>query len=203
MSNATLGLTVSSPPQSFTEPLTLVEVKTYLQIEQTDPPDNTDDALIDSLISAAREVFEIEQGRDLVQKQWDLTLDYFCERIELRDYLASVDLVRYRDSAGSYTTLAEGTGYIIDAAQHPGIIMSPYNVSWPSFTPWPTGAVLVRFTAGPSPTDAFWGGLGARLKQGMKALIKSWYIDEDPQNESGMPWAAQVLMRYGALPRVK
>lgn len=199
-----INLTVSSPPQSFVEPLTRSEMKQYLQIEQTSPVDITDDDLIDSLISAAREVFEIEQGFDLVEKQYDLTLDCFDDyEIELRDMLVSVDLFRYRDSTGAYTTLAEDVDYIVDTAKRPGIVTPPYGVWWPTAALWPSSAVLIRFTAGLSATDAFWHQRGERIKTGMKILIKAWYIDEFPENESGIPWASQVLMRFGSVPRVR
>ena len=66
------------------------------------------------------------QGRTLSRKQWDLSLDYWPSyRIELREPLASVDLVRYRDSDGNYSMMTENTDYVVDTARQPGAIRAP------------------------------------------------------------------------------
>src|ERR1700686_4119746 len=85
-----LSLTETSPPQSFSEILTLAEVKSYLRLPDRSPADQAEDDELTSLIVAAREQAEIMQGRDLIRKQFDLSLDYWNNyRIELRDPLAS------------------------------------------------------------------------------------------------------------------
>jgi len=199
-----IRLTETSPAQSFDEPLTLTDVKDFLSLTAT--PDVTDDdQMLLTFISAAREVFEIEQGCDLMVKQWDMSLDYFYGlEMPLRDNLISVDLVQYKDSDGALHALAENTDYIVDKLKRPGVISQTWNNFWPVFTPWPSSAVLIRFTAGLKPSDAFWNNAGARLLTGMKVLIKSWYIGDDERgNQDGIPYAAQVLMRYGAVPRVR
>src|SRR5918992_362236 len=95
----TLNLTETSPAQPFDEPLTLEEVKAFLQIPERSPADAMEDLMIESFISAARDIAEFHQGRDLVEKQYDLSLPGFpCREIELRDGLSSVDLIQYRDS---------------------------------------------------------------------------------------------------------
>ena len=116
-----LNLTESSPPQSFTEPLTLAEVKSYLKVPERSPTDTAEDDELMSLISAARESAEILQGRDLVRKQWDLSDDYWPSyRIALRAPLVSVDLAQYRDSNGNYTVLTQDIDFIVDASKGPG-----------------------------------------------------------------------------------
>lgn len=180
-------LTVTSPPQSFTEPLTLAEVKKNCVIPDAD---TSRDTLLALMITAAREAAEIRQGRDLVSKQWDKGFDYFPCVIQLRDHVSSVDLLRYRDSDGNYTTLTEGTDYIVDLEQ--GLVMPPYGESWPSFTPWPTSAVLCRYTVTP-PT------VPERIKQGMKYLVNHWYVNRIPVTEGGftsvieLPFALALL----------
>lgn len=204
-----LSLTASSPPQSFTEPLSLGEVKSYLNLPERQPRDLAEDSLLNAFISAAREVAETEQkGRQLVRKQFDLTLDYFpCNAIELLDPLVSVDLFRYRDSNGDYTTLVENTDYIVDTASHPGIVTPAYNESWPDFTAWPKGAVLIRFTAGLTSTDAFWADAGQRVKVGMYMLISSWFSNRLPFDAvryiQEYPFAVTHLLGSGALVRVR
>lgn len=173
---SSLNLTVTSPVQTFAEPLSLSEVKTFLSLPERSPADAAEDAMIEWFITAARTQAEILQGRDLVRKQWDLTLSCFGYReIELRDPLVSVDLVRRRDSDGNYTDLAVDTEYIVDLARHPGVILPPYGETWPSFTHWPTSAVLIRFTSGYSVSDVFWSDAGKLLKPGMLLLISHWF----------------------------
>lgn len=197
--SASLNLTVTSPPQSFDEPITLTEIKKYLNLPERSPADTDEDALLSSLIAAAREEAEREQGRDLCVKQYDLTLDYFPCVIETRDRLVSVDLVQYTDSTGTETELLADVDYIVDAAKHPGLVMPPYGQTWPSFTPWPSSAVLVRFTAGIAPDDAWWSGHGDLVKTGMKMLVKAWFFAE-PMNDITR-FAIYNCLRHGALER--
>ncbi len=199
-----LDLTVSSPAQSFTEPLTLAEVKAFLEIPERSPTDEAEDAMLEGFISGAREQAEILQNRDLVEKQYDLSLDYFGYCIELRRPLISVDLVQYRDNEGTVTALVEDTDYIVDLAR--GIIVPPYGKFWPVFTPWPTSAVLVRFTSGMSNADAFWNDAGARIKIGMKHLISAWFthrlpFEIGPGVTNEYPYTVTQCLSAGAVPR--
>lgn len=205
-SHGTLSLTPQSPAQIFAEPLTVAEVRTYLNLPLRSPVDAEEDDTLAGFISAAREVAEIAQGRDLVRKQWDLTLDYFPSwAVRLRSPLISVDLVSYRDSGGNATSLVGATDYLVDTNRQPGIITPVYNGFWPIFTPNPSSAVLVRFTSGYSATDAFWNDSGRRLKVGMKLLISMWYNNRLPfeavSSISEYPYAVTALLEYGSLPR--
>lgn len=200
VSYASENLTETSPVQSFTEPLTLAEVKAYLKIPERSPAETAEDDELTQFIIAARETAEYYQGRDLVQKQYDRFYDGWpCEQIELRTPLVSVDLVRYRDSDGAYTSLAVDTDYIADLAR--GLLLPPYNVSWPSFTAWPSSAVMIRYTAGIAATAAFWDDAGARLKVGMKYLVSSWYNRRIPYPEEDD--VAKHLLSIGAVRRVR
>jgi hypothetical protein len=58
------------------EPITLAEAKLHLRVDATD-----DDALIGSLISAARFEAEHRCSRALVTQQWELSLDSFPRRM--------------------------------------------------------------------------------------------------------------------------
>jgi uncharacterized phiE125 gp8 family phage protein len=177
-----LTLAETSPVQSFTEPLTLSEVKKYLNLPERSPTDSAEDDMISGMITAAREEAETQQGRDLVEKQWDLSLDYFPCEIRLRSPLQSVDLVKYRKSDGTYTTLTADVDYIIDAAKQPGRLIPVYSGSWPSFTAWPSSAVTVRYTSGYSPASVFWSDSGKRIRQGMLMLISEWYNNRIPMS---------------------
>jgi uncharacterized phiE125 gp8 family phage protein len=208
-SYGSLGLTEASPAQSFAEPIDIDEIQSYLKIPTRNPPDQAEDDTLGAFIIGAREQAEILQGRDLVRKQYDLVFDYWpCERIELRDLLVSVDLARYRDSDGNYTTLNENTDYVVDTAKHPGMIVPPYGQTWPTFTPWPSSALLVRFTSGPAASSAFWSDAGARIRIGMKLLISAWYNNRLPFEKGAnvvaeYPYAVTSCLSYGALPRIR
>jgi uncharacterized phiE125 gp8 family phage protein len=200
----TEALTEASPPQSFTEPLTLAEMKSYLKLPEISPLDTEQDDLISSLITAAREQAEIGQHRDLVPKQFDRVHDYWpCHALELRAPLISVDLVKYRDSDGNYTTLVEGTDYIVDTSKQPGIIMPPYGTSWPTFTAWPSSAILIRYTSGYSASSVFWSDAGSRVRNGMRMLIAWWFNNRLPFENatvlSEYPYTVTACLEYGSL----
>jgi uncharacterized phiE125 gp8 family phage protein len=203
-----LRLTEASPPQAIDEPLTLDEVKKYLRLPERSPVDQDEDDEILGLISAARDIAEIHQQRDLVRKQWDLHFDYWPSyRISLRSPLHSVDLVQYKDSDGNVTPLVLNTDYIVDPAKEPAILTPPYNVVWPTFTPWPSSSILIRFSSGYSFDSVFWQGPGARIKNGMKLLISAWFNGKLPFEKGASasqeyPYAVTACLGYGARERV-
>lgn len=204
----TLALSVTSPPQSWVEPLTVLQVANKLKLDLPLTDEDTEE--ITSLISAAREQAEILQGRDLVVKQYDLSLDSWPGyRVELRAPLVSVDLVQYTDSSDVLHTMTEGTNYIVDKQKQPGSIRAPYaGVTWPVFVPRPSSAILIRFTSGMTLDDPFWRDAGARIRIGMQRLIGDWFTNVLPF-ERGMdasqelPYSVTSNFSYGALPRVK
>jgi uncharacterized phiE125 gp8 family phage protein len=196
----------SSPQQTFAELLTLTETKAFLNLPERSPTDDAEDAMIEGFIIAAREQAEVMQNRDLVPKQYVLSLDYFPAEIELRTPLVSVDLLRYRDSDGAWTNLTENTDYIVDLAR--GLVMPPYNVSWPSFTAWPTSAVEIQFTSGYTYDDIFWSDAGQRILVGMKHLIAHWFTGRLPFEmgvlaASEYPFTVSALLMTGAVPRAR
>jgi uncharacterized phiE125 gp8 family phage protein len=205
----TLNLTVKSPVQSFVEPLTNSEMYSYLKIPARSPLDPEEDDFITAMISGAREQAEILQGRDLVIKQWDLTYDYWRGyHIRLRAPMVSFDLMQFTDSNGVVTTMHEGTDYIVDLKKQPGLVAPPYNGTWPTFTPFPSSALLFRFTSGYSNSDPFWNDAGARIKIGMKLLISSWYNNRIPFEKGASatqeyPFTVTSCLSYGALVRAR
>jgi uncharacterized phiE125 gp8 family phage protein len=202
-------LTESSPAQSFDEPLTVAEVAKFLELPQRATPDEAEAAMLTGLIIGAREHAEFAQGRDLVRKQFDAHFDYWPSyRIELRPQLASVDLVQYTDSQNAVTTLTEGTHYIVDKFKQPGVLVPPYNATWPTFAPRPSSAILIRFTCGYSSTAAFWSDSGARIKVGMKQLISEWFSERLPfqrgvDQTSELPYSVTHNLSCGALRRAR
>lgn len=197
-----ITLAVASPAQTFTEPITLAEAKAHLNLAAQSPTDSAEDDLIESFITAAREVAEAAQGRELCPKQYDLALDCFPGVIELRRPLVSVDLVKYRDSTGAWTTLTADDDYIVDLTR--GFVMPPYSESWPSFDAWPTSAVLVRFTSGPAADDIYWSGPGSVVRVGMLALVSHWYMHRDLDSVTDdIPRGIMRCLEMGAVPRAR
>lgn len=207
-----LNLTDASPRQSFTEPLTLAEVKTYLKVPLLrSPVDSYEDDEINALIAAARTEAENLQGRDLVRKQWDYSLDYWMNTegsasssIKLRAPLISVDLVQVKDSKGALTVLQEDVNYVVDKSKQPGLIVPPYNQTWFNFTPWPSSAILVRYTSGMANDAVWWDGNGAVVKTGMRRLIADWYFRRlpfDPARPGAieLPFGVTAALGQGAV----
>ena len=80
------------------------EAKAFAKVDVTD-----DDSLIDALITAARQLVETEQNRQLMPATYELTLDEFPSSsncpIELpRPPLQSVSSITYVDTAGATQT---------------------------------------------------------------------------------------------------
>lgn len=174
-----LRLSVTSPFQSWVEPLTRQEVLTFIKLEYGNEADPLQDDEIDLMIVAARAAAEQFQNRDLVRKQWDMSLDYWPSRqIILRDPLVSVDLVQYKASDATVTPLVENTDYIVDAAKQTPLIEPAYSKQWPHFVPWPSSAITIRFTSGyASVADPWWKTTGAVVKRGMLFLIGHWFTN--------------------------
>lgn len=143
---------VITPPAS--EPVTLAEVKAFSRIDATGDTaaDAANDALLSSLITAAREESEQITRRAILTQTLELTLDRFprwgrC--IELpRPPLGAVDSVIYYDAANVETTMDDAAYILLDASEvvPPSIYPAPDGF-WPDAYRRPD-AVLVRYTAG-------------------------------------------------------
>lgn len=164
-----LKLTVTSPVQSFDEPVTLNEIRQALGVADAD---TSRDVVFMAYAPAAREVAEACQQRDLVAKQWDLYLSCFpCGPIPLRDNTTSIDRFRYRNNSGDYVTMVEGTDYEFDSAL--SILTPPVNRLWPASQLWPSSAIEIQFSVTPP-------AISERLKRGILALISLWDANQVP-----------------------
>jgi hypothetical protein len=172
-------------------------MRAFLNMTASD--DTSQDAVITAMISAAREEAERRQEKYLVACQFDLRTDLFHDwKISIGNGVASIDLFQYTDSLGSVHVMSANADYIVDLFKRPGIIMPPYDGAWPSFTPWPSSAILVRFT-----TD---GVVSASVKEGIKRLVSGWYINRLPYEPKAtelreLPNDVSVLLSCGSLRR--
>ncbi|MFA5376959.1 MAG: hypothetical protein WC455_14510 [Dehalococcoidia bacterium] len=126
---------------------------------QVEEATHAEDALLASLIVAAREWAETFTSRALITQTWTAYLNDFPDGdfIELpRPNLLTVASVKYRNctwTTGDWTTWA-ATNYIEDTTRWKGRVQLAYGISWPSITPYPVDAVAVEFTAGYGPAAA-------------------------------------------------
>ena len=214
-----IELTQANPPQSFEEPVTIAEMKDWLRY--ADPTDTSQDMLLYGLITAAREIAEVMQGKDLVLKQYDLHLDLLLGHdavagaayplrfnsiynfgvgydIPLRHPLYSVDLFRTTDQNGVATTLAENTDYKVD--KNRSLVCPPFGKIWPFYTPDVTSSVLIRFTSGYASSHPFWANDGQRVITGIKLLVTQWFEGRLPMGQE-LPAGVMSLLQLGARPR--
>lgn len=146
--------------------------------------DAVEDALINGLVTAAREYCEGLTRRALATQTVEAYLRDFPhrDRFELPlPPLQSVASVKYKNSAGVETTMTENTQYIVDADSLAGAIVLPYMDSWPSFTPYPVNAVKIRFTAGYNALNP----IPKSIKQAMLLLIGHWYTNREAVGNVG------------------
>lgn len=127
------------------EPVSLAEAKLHLRVDSTD-----EDALISSLITAARQHAEHVTRRAFITQTWEVQMDGWPDgdTIEVPlPPLQSVTSVSYYDAGGTEYTMPS-TDYIVDTKSAPGRIVLAYGKSWPSTTLRPAAGVVVRFVGG-------------------------------------------------------
>jgi uncharacterized phiE125 gp8 family phage protein len=173
------GLTLQTA--AATEPVTLAEMRLHLKV---DDDMTADDALISSLIAAARDYAEMYTRRAFVTQTWDMKLDGFPwsatqyrkhanEILIPKPPLQSISSITYTASDGTSTTLA-ASGYSVDTAGSPGSVYPAYDTVWPVTREIPN-AVTIRFVAG-------YGAIGTvpeSIKAALKLLVGHWYENRE------------------------
>ena len=190
-----MALVLATAPSE--EPVTLQEAKSHLRVDAAD-----DDALITSLITAARETVEHITRRALVTQTWDYFLDAFPSGDELAlplPPLRAVTSITYKDKDGNVSTF-DASNYVVDTASEPGRVVLKSSATWPSATLWPASAVTVQFDAG-------YGGAAdvpQAIKQGLLLLVGHLYenreaivpgtvLREIPMGVDALLWPYRVL----------
>jgi uncharacterized phiE125 gp8 family phage protein len=175
---------VTTPPAS--EPLTLVEAKAWLKVDFTE-----DDALITSLISAARETVENYTLQKLLPQTITEKYDTLGNGLELSVYpVASAPTVTYTDENGGTQTLA-AENFVFDNFKRMPRITPANGVSWPS-TLQQDNAVTLVYIAGYANAAA----VPAGIKNAMLKLIGKWYEVRE-ESVRKMPTDVEwLLMQY-------
>jgi uncharacterized phiE125 gp8 family phage protein len=142
-----------------TEPISLPEAKAHLRVTHS-----SEDALITSLIGAAREMCEQKIGRSLIQTTWEVTLDAFPDEIRLdMPPILAVSSLKYIDVNGVLQTWGAGN-YYVDKDREPGWVLPAFGLAWPESREQ-ANAVKVQYTAGYG-TDA----------ASVPVALKSWIL---------------------------
>lgn len=142
---------VSGPGE---EPITRAEAKLHVKVESDI---TADDALIDLLVSAAREDAEDFTNRCFVYSTWELRLDEFPtggkqEILLPRPPLIRVNSIDYVDADGATQRLGSDNWQADDKSE-PARIRPAYDKSWPA-TRAVMNAVTVSYVAGYPPIEA-------------------------------------------------
>jgi uncharacterized phiE125 gp8 family phage protein len=153
-----MSLSLITPPAE--EPVTLAEAKAHLKVDTSD-----DDALIASLIEAARARAEWHTGRAFVTQDWILRLDAWplsgIVEIPLPP-LQNVTNVTVHAGDDSAATLAAST-YRVDLVSVPGRIALKNALAPPVVTLRATDGIAIAFSAG--------YGAAAAVPQAVKQAI--------------------------------
>jgi uncharacterized phiE125 gp8 family phage protein len=170
-----MALTLVTAPT--VEPVTLAEAKLHLRVDTAD-----EDALIDTLIRAARQYVETFTRRALIAQTWDDKRDEFpCGdgTIELPIAgVSSVTSISYVDTNGDTQTWSASL-YQTDLPSGP---KAPFARICPAYAQYypqtrtQMNAVTVRFVAGYGTTSA---AVPESLKAGIKLLIGHWFMNRE------------------------
>lgn len=136
-----MALQLVTPPTA--EPMDLAAVKAHLYVDTTD-----DDAMIATLISAARDYAEGITAKQLVAARWKQVFDGFCYpflKLQIAPVLRVVS-IQYIDMQGVTQTVDPAT-YTIDYSTEPVRISPVFGQIWPIAVPQ-IGAVWVNLDAG-------------------------------------------------------
>jgi uncharacterized phiE125 gp8 family phage protein len=152
---------------------------------------NVEDTYLSSLITVAREYCETVTRRGLGTQTLELILDDFSnDYIELpKSPVQSITSIKYKDSDSTETTW---TDYVSDTDKIPALIMPEYGDTFPSFTPYPSGAVRIRYVAGHTTSD-----IPKSIKQAMLLLIGHLYENREEtiaKKLENIPLGIQALL---------
>lgn len=175
-----MTLTLVSGPGS--EPVTVAEAKLHVRQDGS-----ADDALIDALVVAAREMAETITRRALITQTWELRLDNWPSGDTLYLPLAplqSVTSVKYYDEDDTEVALSSDD-YVVDSDGDPGRVRLKASASWPSTTLRVVNGVVVRFVCGWTDANA----VPLTIRQAMLLMLGHWYENRE------------MILTTGAIPK--
>ncbi len=180
-------LVETTPPAA--EPLSCAEMKVFLRVDH-----DNDDALIEDLIAAARQLCESATGRSLITRSYSLYLDAWPEAATLtlpHPPLAVVDAIQVYAADNSAAEFS-ADNYVVDAAGLPG------RIALTSAPPLPgrvANGIEIQFTAGYGAAAA---DVPVLLRQGMKQAVAHMYENrgDTPASALNASGAAAIFQPY-------
>ena len=182
------------------EPVTLQELKDFLRIVRSN-----DDSFLTALITAARDIVEKVQWRQLIDAVWDITLKEFpTDGIIWLPFppLDSVTHVKYYDTSNTQQTLSTSYYTVHTSTEDPGYIQLASGYTWPTVEDR-VDPIVVRIVAG-------YGTAASAVPEATKAAIKilasEFYLNRTATSGGEMgtvtapQWsnAAEALMQINA-----
>jgi uncharacterized phiE125 gp8 family phage protein len=168
------------------EPVSLTELMTHLRIDEYDSDSGVD---LQSIIESSREIVEDYTSRKLVTQTWN----YYFNAFPCNNYfkipfgnLQSVTYLKYTDSDGTVTTMDANKDYIVEKnGDQCGKIVLPYGVSWPSFTPYSSNPINIKFVCGWEYDSEGIYSIPIKYKQAIKLICGDLYVNREGQILSG------------------
>ena len=161
------------------EPVTLAEMKLDLRIETAC---TADDALITSLIKAARQYCEDYEYRAYITQTITKKMNWLPFEIILpKPNLLTVTSITYVDTAGDTQTLSSSL-YDVDTFREPGAITRAYNANYPSIRGDINGVTIV-YTAGYGATTA---DVPEKTKSAIKLMCVHLYENRAAVTDTAM-----------------
>lgn len=178
--------------QPVSEPVSLAEAKAQLRVDHDE-----EDALLESMIMAARIHCEHISRRAFVTRTYTLKMDYWphwCFEL-LYPPLVSVTSIKYTDSAGVEATFSSGN-YLVDTFSEPGRVALKNGASWPSVTLQDINGVEIIYTAGYGTAE----DVPETYKLAIRAYLGTYYenreqfIVQQGLSSINLPFADHLLM---------
>jgi len=180
-------LVVTTAPA--TEPITLAEMKLHSRIDGND-----DDALINTLITAARQQLEQMASHKMVTQTLALSIDSLPDSgiLYLEGPVQSVSSIQYYDLDGDLQTWNSEL-YQVDTTANPGRVMPAYDEDWPDYLD-DYNSIVVTYVAGYGNAAA----VPAILKQAIEMLVGHWYNQRETVSETQnyeVPYAVDNIVK--------
>ncbi|MEZ5776025.1 MAG: head-tail connector protein [Hyphomicrobiaceae bacterium] len=154
------------------EPLTLAEIKSHLRLDHGE-----EDALIASLLSAARLHLEMLLSSAFVTQSWRLVLDRWPDDGIVAMPLApvrTIDEVRLRDGSGASVVIDAARWFL--APGPPARLAPGGSMIWPQ-PGRPIAGIEIDFTAGFGDTG---DDVPGPIRQALRLLVADWYERRQP-----------------------
>ena len=140
-----MRLTETTPPT--VEPVSLEEAKLYLRVNAGD-----ENALITSLIKAARVMVEKETHRALITQHWDMILDSAPDEIYIPNPpLQSIVEIKVTDADGAETTVSTDNYDVDSGGNSRGRVKA--STAWPAHRNFASFTINFKAGYGDAPTN--------------------------------------------------